>query len=362
MRNAIAALLLAASLIAATGMAPANADLHKDLGKNLTENYIRPATVHFSNAAAALTGALEFLCREPDSKRESFVHSRFNTLVNSWFRIQFLRFGPMVEDNRFERIFFWPDPRGVTLRQVQDVLSGYDRTAINPDQLAEKSVALQGLLALEYALYGTGAEGIVAGSPEGRYRCAYALAVSQRLTAVAAELAEAWSSDGSFAYQFMFPGPDNDLYRNDEEVAAEAIKAMVTGLTFVSDAIITPFVAKEPENANHKRAPFWRSGLTIPAIRNAMDGLHSFYTETGFAEALDETDTWIDGGLQLELRNVATSLERIDMPLEEAVMPGPGRETLIYVVIALKSLHTTIEGRLAQAVGVAVGFNALDGD
>jgi predicted lipoprotein len=28
----------------------------------------------------------------------------------------------------------------------------------------------------------------------------------------------------------------------------------------------------------------------------------------------------------------------------------------------MKSLHTTIESRLAQAAGVAVGFNALDGD
>lgn len=357
-----AAIVVAAFLFAPTGATETRAGTHEDLGKQLTEGYIRPATQQFANSAAALTGALEFLCRAPDQQRDAFVRERFDTLVASWFRIMFLRFGPMVEDNRFERIFLWPDPRGTTLRQVQDILSGYDRSAITPDELAEKSVAVQGMLALEFALYGTGSNGISDGSPEGRYRCAYALAVSQRISATAVEVVEAWAPGSAYSRDFMMPGPQNDLYRNDKEVAAEAIKAMTTGLSFLSNVIITPFLAKEPEMANYKRAPFWRSGQTIPAIRQGVDGLMDFYLATGFADTLDETDRWIDGGLQLELRNIVAALDTINMPLDHAIRPGPGREALIYVVIALKSLHTTVETRLAQAVGVAVGFNALDGD
>ncbi|MCP8882412.1 hypothetical protein NIM87_02745 [Devosia sp. XJ19-1] len=36
-------------------------------------------------------------------------------MVESWGRLSVLRFGPLISDNRFETIFFWPDLRGVTL-------------------------------------------------------------------------------------------------------------------------------------------------------------------------------------------------------------------------------------------------------
>src|SRR3546814_13939620 len=57
-------------------------------------------------------------------------------------------------DLRYEHIYFWPDPRGITLRQVQGLLGQADGSMPDAAGLATQSVALQGLPALEYVLYG----------------------------------------------------------------------------------------------------------------------------------------------------------------------------------------------------------------
>jgi hypothetical protein len=221
---------------------------------------------------------------------------------------------------------------------------------------------VQGLPALEYAIFGSGSTAIIEKSPDGSYRCAYALAVSIRIAETAAELVRAWSPDSEFARDFTDPGPDNPLYRNDTEVVAEAVKALAGGMTFLSDLVIAPFLGKEPEQARASRAPFWRSGRTILALKQGVHGMRDFYIATGISDHLSETDRWIDGALLLEMRNIDATLDTVTMPFEETVVPGPGREALVYTVIALKSLHTTVDTRLANAVGVSVGFNALDGD
>lgn len=358
----IAALLSARLPVRAQGRPEGTpADL-SGLGSRLVETYIRPSITQFSNAAAALNGAIAYFCRAPSQERFAVVAERFGIVVNAWFRILFLRFGPMVEDNRFERIFFWPDPRGTTLRQVQAVLAEQDMTAINADRLAGKSVALQGLPALEFCLFGSGAETLLDGSPEGRFRCAYALAISERVKATAGELRSGWWTESSFAREFVLPAPGNPFYRTDLEVAAELVKALSGGLAFLTDVVITPFLGKEPERANHKRAPFWRSGLTVAGLASSVEGIGQIYEASELAETLDSGDQWIDGGLRLELRNVQRTLADLDLPLEQAVVTGPGREALVYSTIGLKSINTTIETRLAPAIGVGVGFNALDGD
>lgn len=353
-------LFLAASL--ALAAPAAQAQVPADLGVRVTEGYIRPATQQFANSAAALSGSLDFLCREPGETRLDTVRTHFRILTEAWFRVFFLRFGPLIEDNRFDRIFFWPDPRGIILRQVQDVIARQDATAIDPASLAGKSIAVQGLPALEFALFGSGSEQVLETSNEGRYRCAYALAIAESISRAAAGVAEAWGPSGAYAKDFTNPGPANATYRSETEVAAEVVKSLAGGFAFLADVVIAPFLGREPEQANVKRAPFWRSDGTVGDLMNGVGGLSDFYTATGFAETVPEADRWIDGSLRLEMRQILETLGGLDMPLDDMVRPGPGREALVYTVIALKSLHTTVDTQLARAVGVTVGFNALDGD
>ena len=94
-------------------------------------------------------------------------------------------------------MLFWPDRKGIGLKQVQAALADKDATAADPATLAGKSVAMQGLGALEFVLFGTGAETLAATGDA--YRCAYGAAIAGNLETIAAELDDAWQAPDGFA-------------------------------------------------------------------------------------------------------------------------------------------------------------------
>lgn len=359
-RSVIAVVLLAASCLACRDVA--HAEDMSDIGNRLIERYIQPATQQFAAATAAVSGAVEFLCREPSADRLEVARQRFGDAVGAWARVSVLRFGPLVEENRYERIFFWPDPRGVTVRQLEQVLSSGSADVLDAATLRRKSVAVQGLPALEFVLFGAGADALLTGDPAGRFRCGYAAAIAMNLALTAEDIRAAWAPGSVMASEFGHPGPDNALYRTTGEVAAETLKAMTTALQFLSEAMIAPFLGREPETANPKLAPLWRSGLSLRLISTNLRGIASFYGVIGVSQVLDAEHRWIDGSIDLELRKARESLETLREPVGETVAGGPDRAALIYTVIALNSIRNTVNERLAPALGAKVGFNALDGD
>jgi predicted lipoprotein len=153
------------ALVVLAGMTPAPSaaqdegqTISPDLGARVASTYIRPAVEEFSASTTELAAAMEALCATPGMPALYEARDGFAETVAAWGRLSILRFGPLVAENRFERVFFWPDPRGVTLRQVQELLAEEDANALTVEGLEEKSVALQGLPALEFVLHGGGAD------------------------------------------------------------------------------------------------------------------------------------------------------------------------------------------------------------
>ena len=149
--------MLRALLFAALVLLPGSAcAADRDIFAAMIDGFIRPGYADFAANASAMRDSAAALCTTPGADALATARENFATLVNSWSRIEIIRFGPVVADNRLERIFFWPDRRGIGLRQVQAVLADQDATAIDVETLRAKSVAVQGLGALEFTLFGTG--------------------------------------------------------------------------------------------------------------------------------------------------------------------------------------------------------------
>lgn len=49
--------------------------------------------------------------------------SGFADTVSSWSTIEIVRVGPVIEKNRFERVLYYPDKKGLGLKQVQRYLA-----------------------------------------------------------------------------------------------------------------------------------------------------------------------------------------------------------------------------------------------
>ena len=148
-------------------------------------DYVRPAFIRFAEDARALEDTVARFCKAPAPDTRQPLDTAFRTAVEGWSGIQFLRFGPLIDQHRLERIAFWPDPKGVGLRQIRRALADRDPTVADPAQLAGKSVALQGLTALEYLLYGGDGDPAGDSGDAGAFRCAYSVAAARALTDLA---------------------------------------------------------------------------------------------------------------------------------------------------------------------------------
>jgi len=330
-----------------------------DLGQRLVQEYVAPATAGLARAAHALHAELQGWCGNRLPAGTQAVRARFGDVVRAWSGVEFLRFGPLVADNRYERFFFWPDPRGVTLRQVQALLAGDDPVPV-AGELVARSVAVQGLPALEYALFGD--KGLLR-APDGPLAgraCAYAVAVAANLARLADELAREWSDEAPHGQAFAHPSERSPAYRSTREVAAEAIKALSTGLQFTRDVKIAPALGGPGQDPQPRRAPFWRSGLSAPSMEAAMAGMLRFYEAAGYR--YDNADRGVDETVRHELDQARRTLAELDAPVEQSLAGETGRRQWTLVRLLVGNAKNVIDQNIAPALGVTMGFNALDGD
>lgn len=383
--------LTGVGLACISGTAALAAEVPDSLGTALIDGYIAPATQGFADAGAAMHAALREYCVAREAMPEGVsagagtsteptqdgrqgqgtvvaadaapqaVADRFSELAQAWARVEFLRFGPLVQDNRFERIFFWPDPRGTVQRRTQAALGSQDERLLEPGALRAASVAIQGMPSLEYALYG-GSQALFDSASKDDYRCAYATAVAANVATLATEVAQAWGPDGDMAERFARPGPENPLYRTPAEVAAEMIKALSGGVHYIRDAKLLPALGATPAEARPTRAPLSRSDATLDTISAGLRGMAQFYQAARLQTALAPADAWLATVVTGSAGHVADRLDALDMPLEQSLVQAGPRETLVSTVVELSSLKEMIDGQVASALGINVGFNALDGD
>lgn len=344
---------------------PANAQeaeqlVPPDIGVRVAEGYATPRTAAFHRATEHLEGTLQALCESPGAEALARARDAFGDTVRTWGPVSILRFGPLVSENRFEHLFFWPDPRGITLRQVQGLLAEKEENATTADGLKAKSVALQGLPALEYVLFGSGSEALAEGG--AGFRCDYAAAIAANAAARAGALAEAWAPGADFHEQFTEPQAEHALYRTPEEVAGEIINALGTGLQFVRNAELLPPLGESVERANGKRAPLWRSDLTFVLVEAQIGGMKDLVETANFKSRIGPPRGAMVDSVLFDLIHALEAIQAVEASAGTAFADPQDRGRITYAGVALEGANHTIGEQLAAAIGLRMGFNALDGD
>lgn len=352
-------IIFALILALLVGLAPAKAAT-SDIVRNAISGFILAGYERFTGEAELQTKVVANLCQSPDKKNLAAARSQFGALVISWSRVEAIRFGPVLTQNRLERILFWPDRKSTGLKQVQRALANKDKTVIDLDSLRRKSVALQSLGALEFVLYGTGAEELE--TADGALRCAYAHTISRALATTGAEIAADWLDPNGITKHMLDPRPEWADYRTENEVLQELLGVWVHGAELVRDTRITPFFAETAKASKYKRALFWRSNLTIPSIRANVAGMRDLFIVSGIADALSDTARWAGGAFIFELENFDRTAGEIKLPIDAAITDTEARSKINYLRILTGSLQNLAVDQIAAELGLSVGFSALDGD
>ncbi len=359
-RFSLAFVLALALPFAVSAMPPAAAAVKaSDVIGAAIDGFVRPAYEDLHNRAADLGDAMQALCTAPSPAALETARAGFSDAVEAWSTVEIITFGPIRQDNRMERMLFWPDRKGIGLKQVQAALAGKDETATDPAQLATKSVAMQGFGALEFVLYGTGAEALATGDA---YRCRYGAAIAGNIATMAGDVPAAWNDRAGFAAQWANPGPDNPLYRDGNEAVTELISVFINELEMVRDVRLKGFFGATPDTDKPRQAIYWRSKNTAASLAANLDGMDRLFTVSKIGKALSPEARWMADSTHIQLVNGVADARAVTGPVDEALADPARRAKLEHFALVTSTLSALIGTRMTAEFGLTAGFSSLDGD
>ena len=357
-RSVAAALALAACAAVGTGSAPVAAGSHGadaepfEIGIRAVEAVYRPLHGAFARSAGELDGAIGRFCDAPSAGARAAVEDAWSELVPSFAAIEPLRVGPLLEDNRINRVFFWPDSRRAGERQLRALLA--ETAPLDVDALSAKSVAVQGLPALERLLVG------LADGDDPERACRVARPAAANVRDVAEALDAAWRAEDGIARRTVRTPSDDPLFRTRTEVLRSLLTQLQAGLESLAAPKLGPVAEADARAA--RALPFARSGHYGAFLRGNVDGLAALLLDAGIADAAE-----VAGEAKFEIANVRRLLAKLDGELApDPTLRGAVSEEAIATAGALRAGVLGIErlliDRIAPALGTGTGFNSADGD
>lgn len=328
-----------------------------DFAREAVESVYQPGFTRFSQVSGQFLRAARKACQRPSAESLVELHIRFEATVAAFSAVELFRTGPMLEDNRQNRLFYWPDKRRVGERQMRELLADAGASTLTAEDVSGKSVTLQGLPALERLLYGKSTSQHLAQSSDAP-DCRVVAAIADNLHTMAMALDQGWQSDSALVQSMLQPASGAEHFRTDEEVLRSLVTQIVVAIDVVLDRKID---ALTNENAHLQQAPLWQSGQTLAMIRFNLDSVRALSVDTGLASAGDLTNE-----LEFEFRSADQLLQKLqELP---ALINDKGRLTddaqslLRTLTAVVDGIKVTLNDRFTTALGMTAGFNSEDGD
>ena len=308
------------------------------------DEHILPGYAALTEATATLAGAAQADC----AANGTDLRAAYQTAFDAWAGVAHLTFGPAETDNRFFALAFWPDPRGATPRGLSRLIAEADPVVEDANEFATVSVASRGFYALEFLLY----DETVGTAGEPAYRCALILAVTADIDRTARALRADW--EDRFA-DLMRNAGTNDRFRSPEEALRLLFTSLDQGLEFTADLRLgRPLGTFDRPRAGLAEAR--RSGRSLRQVTLSLETLSELASilATGRSEARSELAWTFDIALER-----ARTLED---PVFAGVADPQGRIRVEVLRGRIHDIRAVARTQLGPALGVAAGFNSLDGD
>ncbi|MEL6116522.1 imelysin family protein [Photobacterium sp. SP02] len=295
----------------------------------------------FTEAARELESTVETLCQANTDDNLAASRSAWQVLMQDWMVFQGREKGSEQALALAWQIQFWPDKKDITGRKMEQLLA--QDAKWTAESLAEQSVAVQGLGAMEWLLY---ANPDKLSQSKG---CALAQAVSQRLIHSGEALAEAWKAN---PWQAMTP----------QLALGEYLGALTNQLDFAMKKLTLPM--GKPGHPRPYQAESWRSQTSMSNLKANVQAMQSLYLAEG--KGLDAL---------LRAQGETALADRIAGQFDSLLAGWPqsasmgallktrdGYRALISIFNGMEYIRFALHDEVSPALGIVVGFNATDGD
>lgn len=331
-------------LALATALFPMIETAQTDATAALVQDHVLPRFERLAEKTRTLATVATEDCRATSVPLRSAYRGAFD----AWVSASHLRFGPTEVDNRAFAIAFWPDSRGATPKALSRLIRDQDPVADNVNDYADVSIAARGFYALEFLLFDDtsnsyGADG---------YRCTLVQTIAADTAMMAAGIATDWAT--TYAPNLLEPSA-NGIYRSQDEVSQEFLKALSTGLQFTAQTRLGRPLGTY-QKPRPTRAEAWRSGQSAEHVRLSLSSLQ----ELAIDLAGDNIELATD--LNTAFDRALGQLADLDDPVFAGVAIPQSRLKIEVIQQSVETIRTIVRERFGPELGVAAGFNSLDGD
>ncbi len=317
--------------------APAFADT-PDI-RAIVETHVLPGYRALAAESADLAASARSDCSSTNRELRAAYHDAFD----AWTGVSHLRFGPSETEDRAFALAFWPDPRGSTPKALGTLIRDQDPAVNSPEDFATVSVAARGFYALEFLLYDTQ----VTGGGDEDYRCALLRAVAADISANAAAILGDWES----GYGNLMSNPGNDTYRTATEAAQQFFTALSTGLEFASTTRLGRPMGTF-DRPRPRRAEARRSGRSLRHVILTLESAQDL------AALLSGDDPDVDDAFDDAIREASD----LGDPVFAGVSEPQGRFRVEALQQRIEVIRRLLAEDIGPRLGIAAGFNSLDGD
>lgn len=332
-------IVLAAAVVCAPLAAAANPSI-----SDIIDAHILPRFETLSSTSHALSQAAAQTC-DPTSDD---LRTAYGLAFDAWVSASHLRFGPTEVDDRAFALAFWPDSRDATPRALAALIADEDSIGLDPKAYNEVSIAARGFYALELLLY----DKDLMKAGESAYHCTLIQTVTADIATTSSAIYDDWKAD--YVNVLLSPDPDA-TYRSDKEVLQELLRALSAGLQFTQDSRLGRPLGTF-DRPRPTRAEARRSG------RSAQHVVLSLMSLQDLASHLAMSDTDLSETLGRQFKDTLSKLEALDDPIFAGVADPQTRLKIEVVSQSFGTIRTTVQTELGPSLGVAAGFNSLDGD
>lgn len=312
---------------------PLSAGVEEALAKR-----ILPGIAAFAEAADRLAGMAQQDCTAPA------LRPAYQQTFAAWMPVADLRLGP--SEAAALSIGFWPDEKGATPRTLARLIAAEDPAGRDPAAYAEVSVAARGLFALERMLF----DADFAGYRRDSYACALTATIAADLARQADALRDHWRDHAAL---LRTPGADgNTAYLTEDEAQRAIYTQILAALEFTADQRLSRPMGTI-DRPRPTRAEAWRSGRPLPNVVAVVDAA------VRLAEALAGAPLPQVRGAEARVLEAAGA---VGDPTFQDIDDPAARFRLEVLRDRIDVLRRAMEAELGGALGIAAGFNALDGD
>lgn len=338
---------------------------YRQVNRALLKDYILPRYSQLQKASSALVAATQTYCKNAGAKQPrdlAPVRAAFNTTLAAWMQVQHLSFEPVKLLFRNNRLHYWPEARGRYARAVDRMITAGVPAVSKDSWMRRQSAAAQGLPALEYLLYNSANIARLTEKPGNH--CRLLLAIARNIAVITTGMWDDWLGGRlSFARLFKTPTRDNPYFQSEKQITRELFQSMLYGLDLIADQKLKPVLGTAIDKTKPQAAENHLSGNSLPNIVNNLDSLQAIYAAKGGLGSLLRTrDQRLDRLMRRAFRLTLANAKSIKAPLTRAVADPALRPKVEKLLLQIRALRQIAKTRLATALDLPVGFNALDGD